>query len=140
MVKSLKIIRDDFHAQFLEVRQCKYLIDHEDFEIAWQEASEESKKLLLADIKKGNYKNLKNILRDFMSEQINNLTPFEKLSIRKIHHICNFLSIPYYKNKTKSELIKEIKNVTERLKAGGKRLIIQSEQAYTVSESALGRR
>ena len=139
-MESLKVLRSNFHAQFLNVRQCKYLLDHDDFEIAWLASNEEEQAILLKAIENKDGRLLKNTIKKFMEDKTNSMTPYEKLSLRKLQRIGNFLGIKYYKKKTKKELIEEIKDVTERLKKSSERVFIQSEQTDTVSENTLRRR
>lgn len=133
-MESLKIIRDNFHSQFLNIRNCNNLIQGDDFEVAYKAATPEDRR----HIKKAIAEYDKNLIKKFIDTQILKLSPFEKLGIRKLREIGQNLRISNYYSMSKSDLIEEIKNVVSRLKANGERVPFQSEQTGYFTENING--
>ena len=111
-MKNLEIIRNNLHLQFLHTRNFNNLIQSDDFEVAYNAASKEERKKIWSAIER----NDKRTIRNFITNQILKLTPFEKLGIRKLRDIGSHLQIKNYYNMTKFQLVEEIKDVAKRLK------------------------
>ena len=134
MSESLRIIRDSFHAQFLNIRNCNNLIQGDDFEIAYEAASVQERRLVMEAIERLD----KTKIKDFIDDKLVKLTPFEKLGIRKLREIGQHMRITGYQSMSKPELIKEIKNVVSRLKGNGERISFQPEQPRQNTENSAG--
>lgn len=120
---SLKILRDDFHAQVLHLRKLDYIVQSDDFEIAYMKATNEERKAVHRAIMAGD----QNALKQFLDKQSQKTDDFEKIGIRKLRMMGQHLRIDGYQYLNKISLIEEIKNAIQRAKEGIKRVPIQSE-------------
>lgn len=122
---SLKILREDFHAQVLHLRKLDYIISSDAFEVAYSKATYEERRKIYRAIMSGD----QNALKDFLETQSQKRDDFEKMGIRKLRIIGQRLSVTNYQYLTKMELIKEIKDAVQRAKESIKRVPIQPETA-----------
>lgn len=110
---NLETIRKLLHAQFLHMRKCNRIVQSDNFEIAYDLANKEEQSDILLAIAEAN----KDKLKDFVWGKIKHEgEPFEKLNLRELQKIGQYLKIPYYKQLSKLDIIEKIrKNVAERL-------------------------
>ncbi|MEA1999820.1 MAG: hypothetical protein U9N61_10945 [Euryarchaeota archaeon] len=111
----LKTIRGSFHAQFLKHRQVSYIINSDDFAIAYFNATE----LEQTEIGQAVQRADKETLINFIKTQLLKLTPFHQMALRQLREIGRNTQIPDYWKKDKATLIKEIEDVVTRLKTSG---------------------
>lgn len=119
---SLRAIRDSFHSQFLNCRNVNNLIHSDDFELAYQRATSKARN----EIKKAIDRQDKVVIKNFISEQLANITPFHELTLRNLRIIGQNIGIKEYWKKDKLTLLEEIENVVQRLKSNGQRVSVQS--------------
>jgi len=117
MRKSLKVIRNSSHVQFQDERNFNNLVQSDDFEVAYNAASEGQYKRIIEIIETRNKKTLKDLI-DFILDK---LTPFDQMGIRRLREIGRNLRIKGYARKSKYELVEEIRNVVHQLKANCER-------------------
>lgn len=111
----LKTIRDSFHAKFLNHRSVLYVLDSEDFAIAYKHATTQEQKEIEAAIERAD----KETLVKFIKEKLLQLTPFHQMTLRQLREIGRNVKIEDYWKKDKGTLLKEIENVVTRLKKSG---------------------
>ncbi len=122
-MESLKILRNDFHAQVLRYRKLDYVVRSESFEIAFREATPEEKRGIYLALMQGN----KLALEQFIEKQFCKLTPFEQMSTRKLRTIGQHLGIMDYQYLNKVTLIEEINRAVQRVKENSERVTHQSQ-------------
>ncbi len=113
---NLETLRDSFHVQSLLFRNIDNIIHSDNFAIAFHSADEKEK----GNVQKQIFLLNKDYLKLFIISELDNLTPFHKMGIRKLREIGRNLRIAKYFILNKSTLIEEIKNVAERLKKDGR--------------------
>lgn len=112
-MKDLATIRELLHVQYLHMRRCNRIVQSDDFQIAFELLNEKERNEILLAIAEGNKEKLKNFVLNKVKKDAE---PFEQMGITKLQGVAQHIGIKYYKNKTKLQLIKEIReNVTERL-------------------------
>jgi len=111
---SMKQLREEFHAQFLHIRNCNYLIQSDNFEIAYKNSTIEEQKQIEKDVC------LRNKLRikKFIFQKVEG--DFEEMGIRKLREIGKFLKIEKYYFWNKATLIEEIRNEIQSIKTNSK--------------------
>lgn len=118
--KKLSELREKFHNECLHIRNCLYLVNTDDFELAFRNATEEERNAITFDIE---------VIKDFIDKQLISGDAFENMSITKLRNIGKYWQIDNWWTKSKITLIEDIKNVAERIKENSKRKSIQSESA-----------
>jgi len=126
-MKELIIIRELFHAQFLHIRNCNNIIHSDDFEIAFNLATESERVDLLTVIAELD----RDSIKDFIDNKLTKGTPFDLLSIRKLREIGKHMKISNYHILNKMTLVEEIQNAAKRIKENCTGKHFQSEQSNT---------
>jgi hypothetical protein len=113
---KLKTIRDSFHARLLALRNVSYILNSDDFAIAYENAPDLEKKEILAAIERVD----KKFLQKAVNTQLLKLTPFHRMTLRQLREVGRNTRIPEYWSKNKLTLISEIEDVVAKLKEGSK--------------------
>jgi len=132
MLESLRTLKRSFHAKFSKTLAIKRLVNSDNFELAYTNADEPTKKLFCESVKRED----RTTIRSLIKRELSKLTPFHEMNMGKLRAIGRNLKIPDYKRLNKSFLIREIEHVVERLKEGGERSSVQSKQTHTDTESS----
>jgi len=136
MEKSLKIIKTNFHAQYLRIRNINNLLQSDNFIIAYRLSTKKEKDNLSKAIERED----KEYIKFFIGEKLMGSQPFEQLSIKKLREIGQYLSINNYHIMNKLTLVEEINNVIQRIKSHSNGERIQSKKTNIKSKDSYGRR
>lgn len=109
---NLEALRKSFHTQFLTIRNCNNIVHSDDFQIAFEASTESERKRLKLILKHHNRMELKK----FINKKLLELTPFERLGIRRLRDIGKNIGIQEYWLKSKVDLLEEIKTHVKKLK------------------------
>lgn len=112
---KLKTIRDSFHAEVLNYRKVLYVLESDDFAIAYSNATSREQREVQQVIDRAD----KRALVKFVKAQLLKLTPFHQMSVKQLREIGRNVRVPDYWKKDKITLIEEIENVVSRLKKSG---------------------
>ena len=123
LISVLSSLRKKTEAEYKKWTSINYFVQSTDFEFIYEQASTEERKKLTTAIIGGN----RQFLKKFIKEKKCDLTPFKKLSFRKLKAIGKFLRIPDYYNMSKSTLVEVIENEVQRIKANSKQIIGESK-------------
>jgi hypothetical protein len=96
-----------------------YHITSYEFKIIYEKANPEDRIQLLNCIHEGKI----GFLKDYIKKHKENLQAFDKMSLRKLRDIAKHLRINDWYTMNKGELIKEVRNEVERIKADSEQLI-----------------
>lgn len=121
---QLTELRKRAHSDFLNIRNIKYIVETDDFELTYRKSPIKYRESILLAISKGD----KNKLKQLVKERLLKLTPFDKMTIRQLRSIAKHNSIPNYWYLSKVELIEGIENVVKRLKENSKQVLYQPKE------------
>jgi len=105
-------IRNDSHAQYCKARQLNYLVQSEDFGLAYEQATQQRREFLFCCVLE---KDLPRV-RYFIREELAKLTPFHQMSIIRLRDMAKRFRVPEYHRLRKDELVREIQNEVDRVK------------------------
>ena len=111
-MKSLEDARSDLHAQHCQARNLHYLVQTQDLEVVYRNATPERKALVLTLISDGEIK----AVRRFIKKELLELTPFHRIGIIRLRQMAKRLRIVNYHTLRKQTLVEEITNEVERIK------------------------
>jgi len=122
---SLKSLRTDLHAQHCAARKLNYLVQSEDFGLAFETADSGTRYHV--------YKLVDNkaisLLREFIKDELAKLTPFHQMSMVRLRSMGQRLRVKDYNQLRKQELVKEIQDAINRIKESARGVRDQSEEA-----------
>lgn len=133
-MKSLKIIKSNFHAQYLRIRNINNLLQSDNFIIAYNASDKKEKDALSRAIERQD----KNFIKFFIGQKLLEAEPFEQLPMKKLREIGQYLSIDKYHYLNKLSLVEEINNVIQRIKSHSNGKRIQSKETNYNSKNLDG--
>jgi NADH pyrophosphatase NudC (nudix superfamily) len=119
---SLDKIRKNSHTLFLKVRNCNYLIQSDNFEIAYKKSNVKEQKEIEKYIQSQN----KEKIKEFIVNRIEG--DFEEMGIRKLRSIAKFLRMKNFQILNKASLIEDIRSEIYAIKTNCKPVPYKSEQ------------
>ena len=131
-MSDLKDLRKISHGQLLETRQVDFIIQSDEFEVAWANSSPDERIKLRGYITERN----KIALKNYVTTKIYSLSPFHQMRVRELRKICRNLNIRNFATLTKNQLIKEIEHEIDRRKKSCTRSSSGPEEADTCSKDS----
>lgn len=120
---SLERIRKNSHTLFLKIRNCNYLIQSDNFEIAYKKSTLKEQR----EIEKYILLQNKGKIREFIVDKVDG--DFERMGIRKLQSIAKFLRMKNFYTLNKATLIEGIRDEIHAIKTNRKPVPYKSEQA-----------
>jgi len=105
----MKNFRKEYHEEYLKVRSCNYIVQSDEFEELFKILSLDEQRefiRILYTFNKDKIKKYIHLKRDL---------PYKDMPIRRLRQYGKNLKIENYHKLPKSELVKDIENVIERL-------------------------
>lgn len=124
---SLKELRISSQAQLCHARNLDRLIRSDEFEIAYTAASPIRRVYVRNLIDRGQ----KGSVRNFVREEMLILTPFHRMSVKRLRKMGQRLGVRDYNSLNKQTLVEEIQIEIDRIKENVERIALQPEEQGT---------
>ncbi len=128
---NLARIRSDAHTRYCNARKVEYLIQSDDFELAYTAADPDQRDQLIRCVGMDYLGGIKVCIQEVLI----GLTPFHRMGIRRLRSIGKQMRVKNYFAMNKQTLVQEIQDEVDRIKKSSERVTNQSETSRPNEDS-----